>query len=349
MRVAVYRHNRDIRLEQRPRPVPGRGELLLRVEASGICGSDLMEWYRVPKAPLVLGHEVAGVVEQIGAGVTAFAPGDRVVTTHHVPCGTCRYCTTDRESVCDTLRTTHFDPGGFAELVRIPAINVERGTFRLPDHVGFAAGSFVEPLACVVRAQRIARMAPPTGDSVAILGSGISGILHLQLARANGARRIVATDVSDYRVECARRFGADLALRADREPDLPERIREANDGRLAELVVVCTAALPAIDEAFRCVDRGGTVILYAPPDPGVLHALPLSEIWFRGTNIVHSYAGPPADMRAALDLLAAGRVDVTAMVTHRLGLAETGRGFGLMLGDQDDSEGSLKIVIEPQR
>jgi L-iditol 2-dehydrogenase len=316
MRVAVYYNNRDIRLEERPRPKAGPGELLVRIEASGVCGSDVMEWYRLPKAPIVLGHEVAGVVEEVGEGVTRFAAGDRVVTTHHVPCNACRYCLTDRHSVCDTLRTTHFDPGGFSEYVLLPAINVERGTFHLPDHVSYEEGSFVEPLACVVRAQRLAGIVP--GRSVAVLGSGISGILHIQLARALGAGPIVATDVSDHRLESARRYGAAHAVRADE--DVPAGVREGNAGRR-------------------------TVVLYAPADPGVTYGFPLLEIWENGTNVVHSYAGPPADMRSALDLIATGRLDVASMVTHRLGLAETGVGFGLVLEGGD----SLKVIVEPQR
>ncbi|MCZ6476736.1 MAG: alcohol dehydrogenase catalytic domain-containing protein [Gemmatimonadetes bacterium] len=341
MRVAVYYDNRDIRLEEWPRPKAGLGELLVRIEASGVCGSDVMEWYRLPKAPIVLGHEVAGVVEEVGEGVTRFAAGDRVVTTHHVPCNACRYCLTDRHSVCDTLRTTHFDPGGFSEYVLLPAINVERGTFHLPDHVSYEEGSFVEPLACVVRAQRLAGIVP--GRSVAVLGSGISGILHIQLARALGAGPIVATDISDHRLESARRYGAAHAVRADE--DVPAGVREGNAGRLADVVIVCTGALPAIDQAFRSVDRGGTVVLYAPADPGITYGFPLLDIWENGTNIVHSYAGPPADMRSALDLIAAGRLDVASMVTHRLGLAETGVGFGLVIEGGD----SLKVIVEPQR
>ena len=341
MRVAVYYNNSDIRLEERPRPAIGPGELLVRIEASGICGSDIMEWYRVPKAPIVLGHEVAGVVEEVGAGVEGFAVGDRVATTHHVPCNECRYCLTDRHSVCETLRTTHFDPGGFSEFVRLPAINVERGTFRLPDRVSYEEASFVEPLACIVRAQRIAGLKP--GQSVAVLGSGISGVLHIQLARAMGAGPIIATDVSEHRLAAARRFGADAAI--DATSDVPAAIREANGGNLADQVIVCTGALPAIDQSFGCVDRGGTLLLYAPADPGVTYGLPLLEVWANGTNIVHSYAGPPADMRAALELIAEGRVDVGAMITHRLGLAETQRGFDLVIEGED----SLKVVVEPQR
>ena len=146
MRVAVYHGNHDVRLEERPLPSIGPGELLLRVEASGICGSDVMEWYRLPRAPLVLGHEVAGSVEQVGPGVRGFKAGDRVVATHHVPCDDCHACRTDRHSVCEMLRSTSFDPGGFSELLRLPAVNVERGTFLLPAEVDFVEASFVEPL-----------------------------------------------------------------------------------------------------------------------------------------------------------------------------------------------------------
>lgn len=341
MRVAVYYSNSDVRLEERPRPRIGDGELLLRIRASGICGSDVMEWYRRPRAPLVLGHEVAGTVEEAGPGVERFAPGDRVVATHHVPCNACRYCLTGRHSVCRTLRSTSFDPGGFAELVRLPALNVDRGTFALPDHVSFEEGSFVEPLACALRAQRLAGLAP--GDSVAVLGSGISGLLHVQLARALGAAAVYATDVHDYRLAAAQRFGADLALRAG--DGVVRRVKDANDGRGVDLVLVCTAAPGALAEALELADDGGTVLLFAPPAPGTQTALPLHELWMRGVSLLHSYAGPPAEMQAALALIAARRVAVADLVTHRLGLAETAAGFRLTA----EAGESLKVIVEPER
>ena len=341
MRVAVYHSNKDIRLEERPRPVAGPGELCFRVESSGVCGSDVMEWYRLPKAPLVLGHEVAGQVVEVGDGVTGFRPGDRVMATHHVPCNTCRYCLRGQHSVCATLRATEFDPGGFAEYVRLSPIHVDRGVFSLPDSVSYDEGTFFEPLACVVRAQRIAGMSP--GTSVAVLGSGISGILHIQTARAWGAGRIIATDVSERRLEFARRFGADATIPASR--DVPAAIREANDGRLAELVLVCTAALPAIAQAFRSVERGGTILFFAPAGPGLTYPVPLHDIWKDGITILHSYAGPPADIVMALDLIASRRVDVTSMITHRLPLAGTAEGFRLV----EEATDSLKVIVEPQR
>jgi len=341
LKVAVYYNNNDVRVEERPRPSPGRGELLMRIEASGICGSDVMEWYRVPRAPLVLGHEVAGSVEQVGEGVEAFRAGDRIVTTHHVPCGECHYCNSDRHSVCETLRRTSFDPGGFAELVRLPAINVERGTFHLPDKVSFVGGSFVEPLACVVRAQRIAGLRP--GTTVAVLGAGISGILQIQYVRSAGAARIYATDVSAFRLEFAKRFGADVVLSAT--ADVVAEIREDNQGRGVDQVVVCTAARAALDQALRLVDDGGTVLCFAPLGPDELFPMPMNELWRRGVQIVNSYAGPPAEMRAAIELIASGQVDVDGMVTHRLGLDRAQEGFRLMI----EAGESLKIILEPQR
>ncbi|UCG81599.1 MAG: alcohol dehydrogenase catalytic domain-containing protein, partial [Desulfobacterales bacterium] len=155
MRVAMYYNNKDIRIEEMSVPSIGPGEVLVRIEASGICGSDVMEWYRIKRAPLVLGHEIAGEVVEVGEGVDRYKKGDRVVASHHVPCNTCRYCLSGHHTVCDTLRGTSFDPGGFAEYVRLPAINVDRGVYHVPNEVSFEEATFTEPLACVLRGQRI--------------------------------------------------------------------------------------------------------------------------------------------------------------------------------------------------
>jgi L-iditol 2-dehydrogenase len=172
MRVAMYYSNQDVRLEEMPTPQISPGEVLMRVEASGICGTDLLEWYRRHKAPLVLGHEVAGVITAVGDGVERYKEGDRICAAHHVPCNTCHYCLSGHHTVCDTLRQTNFDPGGFAEYIRLPHINVERGVFLLPENVSFEEGTFVEPLACVLRGQRLARLEP--GQTVLVIGSGVA-------------------------------------------------------------------------------------------------------------------------------------------------------------------------------
>ena len=339
MRVAMYYNNRDVRLEELPVPKIGPGELLIRTRASGICGSDLMEWYRIKKAPLVLGHEITGEVVEAGEGVETFRVGDRVFSSHHVPCGECRYCVVGHESVCDLLRTTHFDPGGFAEYIRVPKINVELGTLRIPDMMTFDEGSFIEPLACVVRAQRFGRLAP--GQTVLVVGSGISGLMHIQLARASGAARIIATDVSEFRLKAAARFGAHATLHG--ADDVPAKLREMNEGRPADLVIVCTGAMPAIQQAIRSVDRGGTLLFFAPSEAGVGVPIPLFDYWRDEITVVTSYAASGGDLKESLELIRDKKVQVGDMVTHRLPLAEAVWGFELTARGQD----SIKVIIDP--
>jgi L-iditol 2-dehydrogenase len=342
MRVAVWYNNRDVRIEERPVPAIGPGEMLVRIEASGICGSDVMEWYRIDRAPLVLGHEIAGEVAGVGPGVTSYKIGDRVAVAHHIPCLTCRYCLSGHETVCETLRRTNFDPGGFAEYVRLPAINVERGVFRLPDTMSYEAATFIEPLACVLRGQRRAAFQP--GQSVLVIGSGISGLLHIMLARASGAGFIAAVDISDYRLRAARRFGADAAFQPAGLS--PEGLRQVNEGRLADLVIVCTGAASAVGQALASVERGGAVLFFATMAPGATVPLDVNKVFWRtDVTLTTSYAGSPADYAAALELVRAGRLPVAAMITARLGLGETGLGFRMVAGADE----SLKVIIEPQR
>ena len=339
MRVAMYYNNRDVRLQEMPVPAIGPGELLVCVKASGICGTDVMEWYRIKKAPLVLGHEIAGEIAVASEGAGDYRIGDRVFVSHHVPCMQCRYCRSGHHSVCDTLRSTHFDPGGFAEYLRVPKINVELGTFRLPQEISFDDGSFIEPLGCVVRAQRFAGMA--AGQSVLVVGSGISGLMHIKLARARGAALIVATDVNDFRLKAAREMGADAALTAG--SDVIEKLRALNDGRLADLVVVCTGANAAIAQALKAVERGGTVLFFAPTAAGVEVPIPLYDLWRDEVRIVTSYAASPDDIVEAIELLRSRRVVVGDMITHRLGLGDAGRGFELVASAGD----SIKVIIDP--
>jgi len=339
MRVAMYYNNRDIRLEEMPTPAIGLGEILMRVRASGICGSDLMEWYRLPKAPLVLGHEVSGEVIEIGEGVDKFRPGDRVIATHHVPCNTCYHCLRGNHSACKTLRTTHFDPGGFSEYIRIPAINVDRGVLKLPDEVSYDEASFVEPLGCVVRGQALAGFR--VSDSVLVMGSGITGLLHIQLARALGAGRIVATDISGFRLGAAARFGADHTVGA--AEDVASFLRNVNEGRLADMVIVCTGARQAIEDSFRLVEPGGTILFFAPSVPEAELRIPYNEFWWSGIKTVSSYAASPSDLAAALELIRAKRVNVAGMVTHRLALKETREGFRMV----EEAGDSIKVIIDP--
>lgn len=342
MRVAMYYSNKDVRLEEKPVPKIGPGEILMKVQASGICGSDVMEWYRIHKVPLVLGHEVSGEVVEVGEEVTRYKKGDRICAAHHVPCNSCHYCLSGHHTVCETLRKTNFEPGGFSEYVRLPAINVDRGVFLLPDEVSYEDATFIEPLACVLRGQRQARLQP--GQSVLVIGSGIAGLLHIQLAKALGAGRIMATDISEYRMKAALKLGADAVI--DAKDDVPARVRELNDNRLADVVILCAGATTAIEQGLKSVERCGSVLFFAPTNKGVTIPFSVNDTFWRNEiTLTSSYAGSTADHATALELIRAGRVDVNAMITHRLGLADTGKGFQMVV----DAKDSLKVIIEPQK
>ena len=342
MRVAMYYNNQEIRVEEMPKPTIGPDEVLIKIEASGICGSDVIEWYRIHKAPLVLGHEIAGQIVEVGNEVKKYRVGDRVAASHHVPCNTCYYCLRGHHTVCDTLRSTNFYPGGFAEFVRLPAINVDRGIYTLPEEMSYEEGTFIEPLACVLRAQRISRVS--SGQSVLVLGSGISGLLHIQLARALEAGKVIASDVTAYRLKAAKDLGADEIVQAR---DLtPARLRDINQGRLADQVIISTGAREAQLQALSMVERGGTVLFFAPTDQGVTIPLSVNDLFFRNDiTLTTSYAGSPADHFRALELIQAGVLNIPRMITQRLGLADTARGFQLVAGAKE----SIKVIIEPQR
>jgi len=212
----------------------------------------------------------------------------------------------------------------------------------LPDEVSFEEATFIEPLACVLRAQRRAQLQP--GTTVLILGSGISGLLHTHLAAVLGAGRVIATDMIDYRMEAAKRFGADCAINASE--DVPAKLKEINEGRLADCVIVCTGAVSAITQALKSVERGGTILFFAPTDRDATIPLSINELFWRNDiTLTTSYAGDRADHVTALQLIQAKRVRVKDMITHRLSLSETGLGFDLVAKASD----SIKVIIEPQR
>ena len=339
MLAAVYYNNKDVRIVDMPKPEIGEDEFLLKVMASGICGSDVTEWYRVPKAPVILGHEATGTIERTGDKVKKFKVGDRVFVSHHVPCNKCRYCLKDHHTACETLHTSNYYPGGFAQYVRIPRINVEQGTYKLSSEMSYEEGTFIEPLACVVRSQRLAGI---TKDStLLIIGSGLSGLLHLRLAKLRGIQKILAVDVNPYRLEKAVQFGANYII--DAKENVPERLKENNEGRLADQVVVCTGASKAASTALECVDKGGTILFFAVPDPTVRIPLPITRFWRNEITIKTSYGAAPTDLNEAFSILAQKRIAVADMITHRLSLRQAAEGFRLTT----EADKSLKVILEP--
>ncbi|MBI4847647.1 MAG: alcohol dehydrogenase catalytic domain-containing protein [Nitrospirae bacterium] len=341
MRVLMYYNNRDVRVEEMPVPKIGSGELLVKVMASGICGSDVMEWYRIKKAPRVLGHEITGEIVEVGDDVKNYKKGDRVFVSHHVPCNKCYYCLKGSHTACETLHRTNYDPGGFAEYLRVPQINVESGVYILPDEMSYEEGTFIEPLACVVRGQSLARLRP--GQTVLVIGSGISGLIHIALARALGAGRIIASDITDYRLKAAERFGADAVINA--KDDVRESLLQLNGNRLADLVIVCAGALSASTTALNCIDSGGAGLFFAVPEPEIKVPVPMNDMWRNEITLMTSYGASPVDLEVAINLLKNKRVVLNDMITHRLTFDEGQSGFQLVAGAKD----SIKVILQPHR
>jgi len=341
MLAAVYYNNKDVRVQEVPKPEIEDDEILVKVMASGICGSDVMEWYRVPKAPRILGHEATGIIEKVGSKVMGCKVGDRVFVSHHVPCNNCRHCSRGHHTACETLHTTNYYPGGFAQYIRVPRINVVSGVYKLPSEMSFEDGTFIEPLACVVRGQRLAGI--QKDDVLLVIGSGVSGILHVQLAKRKGLKRVVVADINKYRLELAEKFGADRII--DAQGNLPQKLKEVNDGRLADKVVVCTGATQAALTALDCVDKGGVILFFAVPEPSVQVPVPINKFWRNEISLKTSYGAAPNDLVESLVILTEGKLNVGDMITHRLSLRQAAEGFRLMT----EAGESLKVVLEPNR
>jgi len=332
MKVAMYYNNNDVRIEEQPIPEISDDELLVKVIASGICGSDVMEWYRVKKAPIVLGHEISGVVEKAGKNVKKFKKGDRVFVTHHVPCNKCSFCKNNQQTLCATLKSTKFYPGGFAQYLRVPEINVRFGTFKLPDSVSDDEGTFVEPLACVKK-----------GQTVLVLGSGMAGLLNIKLAKADGAKKIFATDIDNYRLKLAKKMGADVVINA--KENIAEQIKKNNNGCLADFVILCAGVSSAVRQAIECVEFGGIILWFAMTPPGVDVSIPFFDLWNKQVKTYSTYAGAGKDITDAIKLLKDKKLDVNEMITHKLPMSQTAKGFKLVA----DAKDSMKVIIEPNK
>ncbi|MFA5033277.1 MAG: zinc-dependent dehydrogenase [bacterium] len=340
MRVAMYYNNNDVRIEKLPIPKITENELLVKIIASGICGSDVMEWYRIKKAPRVLGHEISGIVTEVGKRVQKFKKGDRVFVSHHIPCYKCKYCLSGHHTLCETLRTTNFDPGGFSEYIRVPQINIKcKGVYVIPDKMTFEDATFIEPLACVMRGQRMANV--QKGNTVIVIGSGISGLLHIQLAKLKGAKRIIATDVDEYRLKMAKKFGADVVINAKK--NVPQILLKENNNNFADRVIICAGSVSAFVQGLQCVEKQGWILFFAPPEPGVQIPFPLFDLWNKDVTMVSTYAAVEQDFKESIEIIKNNKINVKDMITHILPLEQTLKGFQLV----NNARKSIKVIIKP--
>lgn len=336
MKVAVYYSNTDIRIEERPRPRISSGEILVKMKASGICGTDVMEWYRRKKAPRILGHEMAGEIAAIGRGVKSLKKGDRVFVSHHVPCYRCHHCSQGNYTACGSLHTGNYDPGGFSEFIRIPEENVKYGTFLLQDEITYEDAAMIEPLGCVIAGQK--ELGLNRGQTVLIIGSGVSGILHIQLAKLKKAK-IIAVDINKYKLKKASEFGADYVI--DAQKYSLDKVKSINNDRLADVVIVCASAQQAVDNAISSVERKGKILFFAVPETDI--KIPSQRFWRDEISVTFSYGASPDDIKEAIKLIASKKIEVGEMITHRVKLSDISKGFQIA----SESKESLKVVVIP--
>jgi len=325
MKAAMYYKNNDVRIVDIPKPKINEGEILVKTKVSGICGTDVMEWYRIKKAPRIQGHEIAG--EIVESKAERYKVGQRVFVSHHVPCNNCKYCNQGNHTACETLHKGNFDPGGFSEFIRIPKLNVDIGTYLLPENMTYEEGSMIEPLACCVRGQRVVDI--KEGQTVLILGSGVFGILNIQLAKYKGAK-VIATDISEYKLKKAKEFGADETFNAKDNLDVK-----------ADRIIVCTGASSAYEQAFKCIDKSGIISCFAVPSSKI--EVPSLDLWRNELTMKSSYGAAPIDLEEAFELIKDKKINVKDMITHKLPLDKVQEGFKIV----SESKDSLKVVLEP--
>ncbi len=335
MKVAYWYNNKDIRIQEIPTPKPKSREMLVKVISCGICGSDIVEWYRLPRAPLVQGHEIGAQVVKVGKSVKKYKSGDRVFIAPKVPCMKCYYCQNGHYPQCPEVKVRL--PGGFAEYILVPEMLIENGTYLLSDNITYDQSTFIEPLACVVRAQRLAGV--KKGQTVLVIGCGMSGLLNIKLAWTRGCK-IIAADINKTKLEIAKQMGADITL--DAADDIAKRLAEEN-GRKADIVLLCASADAAVEQAWKCVDKGGVVVLFAVPAPDKKVVVPVNDFWMKEITILTSYYCGPPDIIEAMKFIEWRSVTVDDLITHRLPLIDIAKGFQLVA----DGRESIKVIIKP--
>lgn len=336
MKVGVYYTNSDIRIEDRPLPQIGDDDILLKVMASGICGSDLMEFHRIKNAPFIPGHELSGIIEETGKNVTEYKAGDRIFVTHHVPCDSCRECQRGYGTQCVAFKkVNNFSPGGFAPFIKVSGRSLKTGTIKLPDNVSYDQASFIEPLGTVVEISE-----PLAGGTVLVFGAGVAGLLNAQLAKVYGAGKVIVVDINEERLKIAKKLGVDFAVNAkDYSPDF---LKQVNDGKLADKVIICTGATSATELAFESYGQGGKIIFFATPVENKTIEVHWYQHWRNGLTTQMTYGAGPQANYAAFSFIKNKLVNVDDMITHRLPLEELAKGFELATKGE-----GLKILIKP--
>lgn len=349
MQAAVYKGASIVEVESVPIPEIGPGEILIRVESCGICHTDLKKIaYNLLAPPRIYGHETAGVVAAVGAGVTRYVPGDRVIVFHHIPCGQCFYCMRKLYAQCPVYKkvgvTAGYEPagGGFAQYVRVMDWIVERGVEKIPAGVSYDQACFVEPVNTCLKGVKL--VDPQPGDVVVVLGQGPIGLIFTMMAARTGAH-VLATDTMPSRRGLAEKFGAEATF-DPKDDSLKTRVAAMTDGRGADAVIVAASAKGVVEQAVSCTRPGARILLFAQTSHQERIEVSGAAICMEERMLFGSYSASVDLQHESAELVFSGALPVEDLVSHRYPLSQIHQGIERALHPDD---GSLKIVVQPQR
>jgi L-iditol 2-dehydrogenase len=341
MNVAIIKSNSNVEIKNVEKPRVGPGDILVKMRACGICGSDVEKVFgKYGQPSMRLGHEPAGVITQVGSEVSNFVVGDHVFTHHHVACYSddCHECSHGNETMCKKYCESNLEPCGLADEYIVPEWNVKHGgVLKIPDSMSFEEAAMIEPLACCLRAWQKSRIM--NGDSVAILGIGPTGIMHAMLAKLYGFEKIFCLDLNEFRLDFAKKLEATTIHSGN--TNALEQIKSETTNQGVDVVIVSTSSLNALKDAINFVRKGGTIVMFGVPSKGASVELDMSELYSRGITIVNSYAASDFDTKEALEKISNKQINVSQLITHKYNLQECQEAFV----HAKSGDNAMKIII----
>jgi L-iditol 2-dehydrogenase len=347
MLAAVLHGSEDLRMERIPVPRAGKGEIVVRVGAALTCGTDLKVYRRgyhalMLKPPIVFGHELAGTVVEVGAGVTRFALGDRVLPMNSAPCNACFFCIHGQQNLCEHLL---FNNGAYAEFIRIPARIVEKNTMLVPDHVPFEHAALTEPLACVVHG--LNESGAQAGDTMIVIGAGPIGLMFIHVAQLRGVR-VIAVVKRDDQITAAGLFGASDILQITPGVDMVAAVRHlTGDARGADVVIEAVATPATWESGVAMVRKGGVVNFFGGPPKGTVVALDTNRLHYGDITLKASFHHTPAACAAAFALVCGGKFKAAEFITRTAKLEEVPAVFARMMTRSADNRADIKTAVFP--
>jgi L-iditol 2-dehydrogenase len=341
MKAAVVKSNSNIEIKNIENQSVGPGDILVKMRACGICGSDVEKVFgKYGQPSMRLGHEPAGTIMEVGSEISNFSVGDRVFTHHHVACYSddCHECNHGHETMCKKYYESNLEPCGLADEYIVPEWNVKHGgVLKIPDSMSFEDAAMIEPLACCIRAWN--KFTHKNNDSIAVLGIGPTGIMHALLAKIYGFEKIFCLDFNEFRLDFAKKFEA-IAINSGNTNAL-EQIKSETANQGVDVVIVATSSLNALKDAVNFVRKGGTIVMFGVPSKGAIIDLDMSEIYSKGITIVNSYAASDFDTKEALEKISNKQINVSQLITHKYNLQECQEAFV----HAKSGDNAMKIII----